>query len=269
MQAACRRAEQVAPSEASVLITGESGTGKEVLARHIHRRSPPRRRPVRRAELRRDPGEPAGIRAVRPREGRLHAARSPAASASSRRPTAARCCSTRSARWTCGLQAKLLRAMQEREIDRVGGARPVKVNVRILATTNRDLRAEVARGAFREDLYFRLNVVTLRVPPLARAARRHRRARRAFRAPLRRGERPADRPLSRAALSRLAAHGWRGNVRELENAIHRAVLLADGAEIGPEAIELGARRRRRATPPRRRRRRRAGRPHAWRRSSAT
>ena len=138
------------------------------------------------------------------------------------------------------LQAKLLRALQEREIDRLGGAAPVRVNVRILATTNRDLATEAARGGFREDLYFRLNVVSLHVPPLR--------------------ERPGDvaalaeyfarryaevnglayRPVSRAAQALLLAHGWRGNVRELENTIHRAVLLAGGEEIGAEAIELGA-----------------------------
>jgi DNA-binding NtrC family response regulator len=137
------------------------------------------------------------------------------------------------------LQAKLLRALQEREIDRLGGAAPVRVNVRILATTNRDLPAEVQRGTFREDLYFRLNVVSLRIPPLR--------------------ERPGDiaalaehfarryaevngvpfRPLSRDTAPRLTSHAWRGNVRELENVIHRAVLLADGTEIGIEAIELG------------------------------
>jgi two-component system, response regulator FlrC len=137
------------------------------------------------------------------------------------------------------LQAKLLRALQEREIDRLGGSAPVRVNVRILATTNRDLPAEVQHGAFREDLYFRLNVVSLRIPPLR--------------------ERPGDvaaladhfarryadvngvpfRPLSCEALLRLTSHTWRGNVRELENIIHRAVLLADGAQIGIEAIELG------------------------------
>jgi DNA-binding NtrC family response regulator len=136
------------------------------------------------------------------------------------------------------LQAKLLRTLQEREIDRLGGTGPVKVNVRILATSNRDLLAEVARGTFREDLYFRLNVVSLRVPPLR--------------------ERPGDitaladhfarhyadvngvpyRRLSAQALARLAANPWRGNVRELENTIHRAVLLATGEEIEAEAIEL-------------------------------
>lgn len=137
------------------------------------------------------------------------------------------------------LQAKLLRAVQEREIDRLGGGAPVKVDVRILATTNRDLLAEVHRGTFREDLYFRLNVVALRIPALR--------------------ERPGDiapladhfarkyadvnglpfRPVSPDAMLRLTSHTWRGNVRELENAMHRAVLLASGSEIGIEAIELG------------------------------
>ncbi len=133
------------------------------------------------------------------------------------------------------------------------------MNVRILATTNRDLLAEVQRGAFREDLYFRLNVVSLRIPPLR--------------------ERPGDiaalaehfarryadvnglpfRPLSREAMLRLTSHAWRGNVRELENVIHRAVLLADGAAIGIEAIELGPSGRERAAAGCRRHRL-AGRP---------
>ncbi len=137
------------------------------------------------------------------------------------------------------LQAKLLRTLQEREIDRLGGAAPVRVDVRILATANRDLLAEVQRGTFREDLYFRLNVVLLRIPPLR--------------------ERPGDvaalaehfarryadvnglpfRALSREALLRLTSHGWRGNVRELENVVHRSVLLADGSQIDAKAIELG------------------------------
>ena len=152
---------------------------------------------------------------------------------------AAPCCSTRSARWTSGCRPSCCARLQEREIDRLGGAAPVRVNVRILATTNRDLMAEVQRGTFREDLYFRLNVVSLHIPPLR--------------------ERPGDiaalaehfarryadvnglpfRPLSREAMLRLTSHGWRGNVRELENVVHRAVLLADGAAIGIEAIELG------------------------------
>ena len=134
------------------------------------------------------------------------------------------------------LQAKLLRAIQEREIDRLGGTAPVRVNVRILATSNRDLLADCSAGRFREDLYFRLNVVSLRIPPLR--------------------ERPGDiaalaahyarhyagvnglavRPISQLGFARLAGHGWRGNVRELENTVHRAVLLSTGPEI--DAIEL-------------------------------
>jgi DNA-binding NtrC family response regulator len=140
------------------------------------------------------------------------------------------------------LQAKLLRVIQEKEVDRLGGMAPVKVDVRLLAATHRDLAAEVAKGRFREDLYFRLNVLALHIPPL--------RARPADILPLAehfcaryaRANGVPDRPLSAAARARLLAHPWPGNVRELENCAHRAVLLAEGAEIGPEAIEL--------TPPR-------------------
>ncbi len=136
------------------------------------------------------------------------------------------------------LQAKLLRALQERVIDRVGGGKPVKVNIRVIATSNRDLTQAVREGSFREDLLYRLNVVNLKIPPLR--------------------ERPADilalanhfarkyadvngvpiRPLAESAKRTLMTHQWRGNVRELENTIHRSVLLAQGNEIGESAIRL-------------------------------
>jgi DNA-binding NtrC family response regulator len=239
MQATVRRAEQVAGSEASVLITGESGTGKEVLARHIHRRS---RRcggafvalncaaipdNLLESELfGHEKGAFSG--AVARRIGKFEAA------------DGGTLLLDEISEMDIRLQAKLLRSLQEREIDRLGGGAPVRVNVRILATTNRDLAVEAQRGVFREDLYFRLNVVSLRIPPLR--------------------ERPGDvaalaehfarryaevnglpyRALSQAAVLRLTSHAWRGNVRELENTIHRAVLLADGSEIGLDAIELGA-----------------------------
>ena len=238
MQATVRRAEQVAGSEASVLITGESGTGKEVLARHIHRRSRRAGGPFIALNCAAIPdnlleselfGHEKGAfsGAVARRVGKFEAA------------DGGTLLLDEVSEMDVRLQAKLLRALQEREIDRLGGSAPVRVNVRILATSNRDLPAEVQRGAFREDLYFRLNVVSLRIPPLR--------------------ERPGDvaaladhfarhyaevngvpnRPLSREALLRLTSHTWRGNVRELENIIHRAVLLADGPQIGIEAIELG------------------------------
>lgn len=238
MAATVQRAEQVARAEASVLITGESGTGKEVLARHIHRRSRRAGGPFVALNCAAIPenlleselfGHEKGAfsGAVARRVGKFEAA------------DGGTLLLDEISEMDIRLQAKLLRALQEREIDRLGGAAAVRVNVRILATTNRDLPTEVAHGTFREDLYFRLNVVSLRVPPLR--------------------ERPGDvvalaeyfvrryaevnglpyRPLSRGALARLGGHAWRGNVRELENIMHRAVLLADGAEITDAAIELG------------------------------
>jgi DNA-binding NtrC family response regulator len=232
-----KRAEQVAGAEASVLISGESGTGKEVIARHIHRRSRRAAGPFVALNCAAIPenlleselfGHEKGAfsGAVARRIGKFEAA------------DGGTLLLDEISEMDVRLQAKLLRVLQEREIDRLGGSAPVRVNVRILATTNRDLQAEVARGNFREDLYFRLNVVALRVPPLR--------------------ERPGDvvaladhfarryadvnglpvRRLSAGAHRRLATHGWRGNVRELENTIHRAVLLAQGSEIEADAIEL-------------------------------
>ena len=239
MQATVHRAEQVAASEASVLITGESGTGKELLARHLHRRS------------RRSAGPFVALNCAAIPENLLESElfgheRGAFSGAVARRVGKFEAADGGTllldeiSEMDIRLQAKLLRALQEREIDRLGGAAAVRVNVRILATTNRDLMAQVQRGAFREDLYFRLNVVSLRIPPLR--------------------ERPGDiaalaehfarryadvnglsfRPLSHEAMLRLTSHSWRGNVRELENVIHRAVLLADGPAIDIEAIELGS-----------------------------
>jgi DNA-binding NtrC family response regulator len=237
MLAVLRRAEQVAPSEASVLITGESGTGKEVLARHIH------------AKSRRAAGPFVALNCAAIPENLLESElfgheKGAFSGALARRVGKFEAASGGTllldeiSEMDVRLQAKLLRAIQEREIDRVGGTAPVRVNVRILATSNRDLPAEAAAGRFREDLYFRLNVVGLRIPPLR--------------------ERPTDipalaehyarhyavlnglpeRPIGAAARARLCAHAWRGNVRELENTMHSAVLLASGDEIGAEAIEL-------------------------------
>ncbi|MDA8248323.1 MAG: sigma-54 dependent transcriptional regulator [Rhodospirillales bacterium] len=237
MAATIRRAEQVAAADASVLITGESGTGKEVLARHIHRRS------------RRAGGAFVALNCAAIPENLLESELFGHEKGAFSGALARRVGKFEAAdggtllldeigEMDPRLQAKLLRAIQEREIDRVGGARPVRVNVRILATTNRDLAAEAAKGRFREDLYFRLDVVALRIPPL-----RERRADIAvlaahFAQVYAETNGLPQRPLAPLALARLAAHGWRGNVRELENTIHRAVLLATGDAIGADAIEL-------------------------------
>ena len=238
MLACLARAEQVAASDATVLITGESGTGKEILAHHIHRHS--RRAAARLVALNcaaipealleselfgHEKGAFSG--ALARRIGKFEAA------------DGGTLLLDEIAELDIRLQAKLLRALQQREIDRVGGEAPVRVDVRVLAATNRDLRAEAAAGRFREDLLFRLDVISLRIPPLR--------------------ERPADIPplaahfarryaalngmperaLAPAAVERLARHAWRGNVRELENTLHRAVLLAAGGTIEAEDIELG------------------------------
>lgn len=237
MLATLKRAEQVAGAEASVLITGESGTGKEVLARHIHRRSRRAAGPFVALNCAAIPenlleselfGHEKGAfsGAVARRLGKFEAANGGTLLLDEISEMDAR------------LQAKLLRAIQEREIDRLGGNGPVHVDVRILATSNRDLPAEVAAGRFREDLYFRLNVVGLRIPPLRErpgdiAALANHYARHYAEV-----NGVAQRPISATARLRLAAHPWRGNVRELENTMHRAVLLAQSTEIDEAAVEL-------------------------------
>jgi DNA-binding NtrC family response regulator len=237
MVALLDRATQIARADASVLITGESGTGKEVLARHMHAASRRANGPfvalncaalpeaLLESELfGHEKGAFSG--AVAARKGKFEQANGGTLLLDEIGEMDPR------------LQAKILRAIQEREIDRLGGGAPIRVDVRILAATHRDLQAEVAKGRFREDLYFRLAVVRLRIPAL--------RERPADILPLARyfAERYAQanglppRPLSPEAEGMLLRHPWPGNVRELENAIHRAVLLAEGSAIGADAIEL-------------------------------
>jgi DNA-binding NtrC family response regulator len=131
------------------------------------------------------------------------------------------------------LQVKLLRVIETREFLRVGSVRPRKIDVRFVAATNRDLEAEVSRGGFRRDLYFRLNGMTLTIPPLRERPRDLPLLARAFVASLARGRAPN---ISAAAMAALLGHGWPGNVRELRNAIERALLLCDGPELLPEHL---------------------------------
>jgi DNA-binding NtrC family response regulator len=237
MEGVIALAEQVAASEASILISGESGTGKEVLAHHVHRKSNRADKQFISINCAAIPenlleselfGHEKGAftGAVARRIGKFEEA------------DGGTLLLDEISEMDVRLQAKLLRVLQERVIDRVGGGKPIKVNIRVIATSNRDLGQAVRDGTFREDLLYRLNVVNLKIPPLR--------------------ERPADimalaqhfarkyaavngvpvRPLSDGAKRTLASHSWRGNVRELENTIHRAVLLAQGSEIGEAAIRL-------------------------------
>ena len=237
MQSVISLADQVAPSEASILITGESGSGKEVIARYVHQKSRRASRPFISVNCAAIPenlleselfGHEKGAftGAVARRIGKFEEANGGTLLLDEISEMDAR------------LQAKLLRAIQEREIDRVGGAKPVKVDIRILATSNRDLAQAVKDGTFREDLLYRLNVVNLRLPPLRERPGDVVALAEFFIRKYAKANGMPERPLSAEAKRRLAAHRWPGNVRELENAMHRAVLLATGAEIEEGAIRL-------------------------------
>jgi DNA-binding NtrC family response regulator len=136
------------------------------------------------------------------------------------------------------LQAKLLRAIQEREIDRVGGTQPIRINIRLLATSNRDLEEEVRKGNFRDDLYFRLNVVNIALPPLRERPNDIEVLSEHFTRKYAEANGVPTPRITPQALQMLRDHHWRGNVRELENAMHRAILLSENDEITPAAIML-------------------------------
>jgi len=237
MQAVINLADQVAPSEASILITGESGVGKEVIARYVHQKSRRANRPFISVNCAAIPenlleselfGHEKGAftGALARRIGKFEEA------------TGGTLLLDEISEMDTRLQAKLLRAIQEREIDRVGGTKPVKVDIRILATSNRDLAQSVKDGTFREDLLYRLNVVNLRLPPLRERPGDVVAMAEFFIKKYAAANGVAEKPLSQEARRRLTAHRWPGNVRELENAMHRAVLLSVGPEIDEHAIRL-------------------------------
>jgi DNA-binding NtrC family response regulator len=230
-------ADQVAPSEASILITGESGTGKEVMARYIHKKSQRSEKPFISVNCAAIPdnlleselfGHEKGAftGAVARRIGKFEEA------------NGGTLLLDEISEMDVRLQAKLLRAIQEREIDRVGGNKPVKVDIRIIATSNRDLAVSVKQGIFREDLLYRLNVVNLRLPSLRERPKDILALARHFAKKYAKANGAPDRAIAPQTERVLIAYGWKGNVRELENTMHRAVLLAQGPEIGPEAIRL-------------------------------
>jgi two-component system NtrC family response regulator/two-component system response regulator HydG len=221
---------QAAPTKATVLILGESGTGKELIAQGVHQSSPRRAKPfikVNCAALSEslleselfghEKGSFTG--AVGRREGRFE------------RADGGTLFLDEIEEISPAIQVKLLRVLQSREFERVGGSETVKVDIRLVAATNRDLAAEVKAGRFREDLYYRLNVVAVTLPPLRE----------------RKGDLPAlvshflkrftvsygkaINGLAPGTLNALMAHSWPGNIRELENAIERAVVMAHGTEL--------------------------------------
>jgi transcriptional regulator with GAF, ATPase, and Fis domain len=232
---------KVAPSDCTVLIAGETGTGKEVAARAIHQNSPRARHPfvaVNCAALTDSLLESelfghergAFTGAAVQKKGRFEVADDGTIFLDEVGELAS------------PLQAKLLRVLQLHEFERVGGTRTIKVNVRVVAATNQDLPAAVAAGRFRQDLWYRLNVVSLRMPPLRERRSDIPKLAAHFAAKFGRG-RAVE--LSPDALDALDAYDWPGNVRELENAIERAVVLGSSSRISasdlPEAVLRTAR----------------------------
>src|SRR5271169_2350717 len=213
MGAVIALADQVASSDASILITGESGTGKEVLARYVHRKSSRADKPFISVNCAAIPenlleselfGHEKGAftGAIARRVGKFEEA------------NGGTLLLDEISEMDVRLQAKLLRAIQEREIDRVGGTKPVKVDIRIIATSNRDLADAVKHGIFREDLLFRLNVVNLKLPPLRERPRDIQALARHFAHKYAQANGVPYRAIAPATERLLASHPWRGNVRE-------------------------------------------------------
>jgi two-component system response regulator FlrC len=235
MEAFLALARRVAKTDATVLIEGETGTGKELLARLIHRESGRARGPFIAVNCAALPASLIESELFGHEKGSF-------TGASGRRAGRFEAASGGTllldevTEIPLDLQAKLLRVLQESEVARVGSSHSISVDVRVIAVTNRDLRLEVAAGRFRQDLFYRLNVVTLRPPALRdRAGDIPLLARHFLLKYAGLYQSPAE-TLSAGALQRLLAHRWPGNVRELENVIQRAVILCTGPEIGPGEI---------------------------------
>ncbi len=229
-------ARRVAASDCTVLIAGESGTGKEVLARFIHRHSTRAKRAFVAVNCAAIPENMLEAILFGYEKGSFTGAHASHAG-KFEQAQGGTLLLDEVTEMPLGLQAKLLRVLQEREVERLGSRGSISLDVRVLATTNRNLRAEVVGGRFREDLYYRLNVFPLQTSPL-----RERRddvlplAMRLLTARCRAGERiPA---LSADAAHMLLLYPWPGNVRELDNVMQRALILANGAVIQPEHVHL-------------------------------
>ncbi len=228
-------ADQIAPSSASVLINGETGTGKEVMASYLHHKSNRADKPFVCVNCAAIPenlleselfGHEKGAftGAIARRIGKFEEA------------NGGTLLLDEISEMDIQLQAKLLRAIQEKVIDRVGGTKPVPVDIRIIATSNRDLAEAVAEKTFREDLLFRLNVVTLKIPPLRKRMKDIEVLSQHFARKYSDANGLPERLIDADAMAKLKANPWKGNVRELENTIHRAVLLCQGNVSTADAI---------------------------------
>jgi two-component system response regulator FlrC len=229
-------ARRVSATDATVLITGESGTGKEVFARFIHRHSSRASAPFVAINCAAIPENLLEATLFGYEKGAFTGA-SQATAGKFEQAQGGTLLLDEISEMPLTLQAKLLRVLQEREVERVGGRRPVPLDIRVLATSNRDMAAEAQAGRFREDLYYRLNVFPIELPPL--------RARPLDILPLAREVVARFAPGREVALSpeaerSLTTHRWAGNIRELENVLQRALILAQGRVIEAGDLHLPA-----------------------------
>ena len=230
------RIRLAAPSDGRILITGENGTGKELVAHAIHRASPRRERPIIKINC-------AAVPTSLFESELFGHVRGAFTDARENRPG----CFERAHHGTLfldevgevplAMQPKLLRAIENGEIQRLGGRREFRVDVRLVAATNRDLEADIAAGRFRQDLFYRLNVIRLHVPPLRDHPQDLPELARLFLANCCRRNGYAGRELTPGALARLGRHLWPGNVRELRNAMERLAILVPARQIGLDDVE--------------------------------
>jgi len=228
---------KVADADATVLISGESGTGKELVAEALHRASKRNPHPLVKVSCAALPetlletelfGHEKGsfTGAMTMRKGRFESANKGTIFLDE------------IGEMTLGTQTKLLRILQEHEFERIGSNVPIKVDIRVIAATNRNLAEEVDSGRFREDLYYRLNVIHIHMPPLRERMEDVPQLVEHFLSKYRARPDALPTPISEEAMARLMEHDWPGNVRELENAVERAVVLSRGATIMPEYLPL-------------------------------
>jgi transcriptional regulator with GAF, ATPase, and Fis domain len=232
-----KAATQVAFTDTTVLLTGESGTGKEVIARFIHRASP------------REGGPFVAVNCAALPEQLLESElfgheRGAFTGAQQSKPGQIELAAggvlflDEVGEMSPSAQAKLLRVLQEREFQRLGGTRPIKANVRVIAATNRELRRALTRGDFREDLYYRLHVFEIRLPPLRRRPEDILPLSEAFLADIGRSFARSPAGITREAQRALLEYSWPGNVRELRNVLERAAIVCEGGLIVPEHLAL-------------------------------
>ena len=237
MQEVVKLADKIAPSEATVLITGESGTGKEVMSQYIHRKSKRANGPFIALNCAAIPENLLESELFGHEKGAFTGASARRIGKFEEAHTGTLLLDEVSEMHP-SLQAKLLRALQERIITRIGSNDAIKVDVRIIATSNRDMEESVKKGDFREDLYFRLNVVNIPLPPLRERPKDIVTLAQFFADKYAEANGVPKKKLSKEAETKLQSYGWRGNIRELENTMHRAIIVSMEDELEPGAIHI-------------------------------